>query len=168
MTMLERAKKHEEYMIQMRRYFHEHPELSGQELHTVEKIAQELEAMGIEHTVVENGGVLGWIRGAKPGKTVLLRADCDALPVMEKENLTGTRTCWSQTPGVMHACGHDAHTAMLLGAARVLLDCREELEGDVLLCFERGEEQAGNVRFLFAYMEQHNIHVDTCFGLQGA
>ena len=166
MNALNLTAKYEDYITGLRRWFHENPELSGKEYETIRKIDAELTAMGIEHTIVENGGILGWIHGKNPnGKTVLLRADCDALPVLEKENLNGTRACWSKNEGVMHACGHDAHTAMLLGAARALLDCQDELEGDVLLCFERGEESGGNVKYLFAYMEQQGIHVDSCFGL---
>ncbi len=165
MTNLELAKKYNDYMVEMRRHFHENPELSGQEFKTVEKISEELEKMGIEHVVVKDGGVLGFIKGPKEGKTVLLRADCDALPVLEKENLKNNRQCWSKVPGVMHACGHDAHTAGLLGAAKVLLEKKDEIEGTVILCFERGEEGAGNVVNIFAYMDKNGIKPDTCFGL---
>ncbi len=165
MTNLELAKKYEGYMVDLRRHFHENPELSGQEFKTVERISEELTNMGIEHIVVEDGGVLGFIRGEKPGKMVLLRADCDALPVLEKENLNNTRSCWSKVPGVMHACGHDAHTAALLGAAKILLEKKDEIEGTVLLCFERGEEGAGNSINLFVYMDKHGIKPDTTFGM---
>ena len=165
MTNLETAKKYQDYMVECRRYLHENPELTGQEYNTVKFIDEQLTALGIEHVVVENGGVLGFIRGPKRGRTVLLRADCDALPVTEKDNLGNCRVVWSKNPGVMHACGHDGHTAGLLGAARVLLEKQDELEGDVILCFERGEEGGGNVRYIFAYMEKNGIHVDSCFGL---
>ncbi len=166
MEKLETAKKYRDYMVSMRRYFHENPELSGQEYHTVETISKELSDMGIEHTVVKDGGVLGFIKGKKDsGKTVLLRADCDALPVTEKENLSKSRVCWSKNPGVMHACGHDGHTAMLLGAAKILLDHIDEIEGTVILCFERGEEGAGNVKYIFKYMEDNGIRPDSCFGM---
>ncbi|MBR0140349.1 MAG: amidohydrolase [Firmicutes bacterium] len=165
MTNLETAKKYQDYMVKTRRYLHEHPELTGCEYETVKFIDEELTRLGIEHTVVENGGVLGFIRGPKKGRTVLLRADVDALPVLEKDNLKNCRPVWSKNPGVMHACGHDGHTAGLLGAARVLLEKRDELEGDVILCFERGEEGGGNVRYIFAYMDKNDIHVDSCFGL---
>lgn len=143
MNALNLTAKYEDYMTGLRRWFHENPELSGKEYETIRKIDAELTAMGIEHTIVENGGILGWIHGKNPnGKTVLLRADCDALPVLEKENLNGTRACWSKNEGVMHACGHDAHTAMLLGAARALLDCQDELEGDVLLALSAARRAA--------------------------
>lgn len=166
MKNLEIAKKYEDYMISLRRHFHENPELSGQEFETVKRIDAELTEMGVEHVVIENGGVLATIRGTKDnGKTVLLRADCDALPVLEKDNLANNRTCWSKVDGVMHACGHDAHTSMLLGAAKVLLEKRDEIEGTVYLCFERGEEFASNFEYIFPYMEKHGIKVDSCFGL---
>ena len=165
MTNFETAKKYRDYMVYVRRYMHENPEPSGQEYETVKFIMSELDKMGIKYTEVENGGVLAEIEGKKPGKTVLLRADCDALPVLEKENLNCTRAVWSKKEGLMHACGHDAHTACLLGAAKILLEKQEEIEGKVILCFERGEEMAGSVKYIFAYMEKNNIHVDSCFGM---
>lgn len=165
MKNLDIAKKYQDYMVSCRRYLHENPELSGQEYNTVKFIDEELTKMGVEHIVVENGGVLGFIRGPKEGRTVLLRADCDALPILEKNNLKDNRIVWSKNPGVMHACGHDSHTAGLLGAAKVLLEKQAEIEGTVILCFERGEEGGGNVRYIFAYMDQHGIKPDSCFGL---
>ena len=166
MKNIDIAKKYQDYMVGVRRHMHENPELSGQEYETVKFIMAELDKMGIEYTEVENGGVLAYIRGPKDnGKTVLLRADCDALPVLEKENLNGTRCVWSKNEGLMHACGHDAHTAALLGAAKVLLEKKEEIEGTVILCFERGEEMAGSVKYIFAYMEKNGINVDSCFGM---
>ena len=131
MKNLEVAKKYEEYMIEMRRYFHENPELSNMEDKTVEKICGELDAMGIEYVVIPNGGILAKIVGKAEGRKVLLRADIDALPVLETpDNLKeGGRTCVSKVPGVMHACGHDGHIAMLLGAAKILLEKKEEIEG---------------------------------------
>jgi len=92
MRNIERAKQYEEYVISMRRHFHRHPELSGQELETLKTIHRELEAMGIEHVEVENGGILGFIKG-RGERTVLLRADMDALPVEEQQNLNGSRVC---------------------------------------------------------------------------
>lgn len=167
MKNIELAKKYEEYMISMRRYFHQWPELTGQEYKTIEKLSEELTAMGVEHVVIENGGILATIKGGKPGdRAVLLRADVDALPVLETpDNLKkGMRTCISQTPGLMHACGHDGHMAMLLGTAKILLDKKDEIEGTVYLCFERGEEAAGNVEYIFPYIERNNIQIDAVYG----
>ncbi len=167
MKNLELAKKYNDYIVEMRRYFHENPELSGKEDKTIERICRELDGMGIEYTVVPNGGVLGYIKGAKEGRTVLLRADVDALPVQETaDNLKpGMRTCMSKVDGVMHACGHDGHMAMLLGAAKILLDKKDEIEGTVILCFERGEEATGNVKYIFAYIENNNIQIDSVYGI---
>ena len=168
MSNFEVAKKYEDYIIAQRRYFHEHPELSGQEEKTVASISEELTKLGVEHVVIPNGGILATIKGNKPGKkAVLLRADVDALPVKETDdNLkVGGRTCKSKVDGVMHACGHDGHISMLLGAARVLLEKKDEIEGTVYLCFERGEEAAGNVRYIFAYIEKNNIHIDSAYGI---
>ena len=167
MKNIELAKKYEEYMISMRRYFHQWPELTGQEYKTIEKLSEELTSMGVEHVVIENGGILATIKGGKPGdRAVLLRADVDALPVLETpDNLKkGMRTCISQTPGLMHACGHDGHMAMLLGTAKILLDKKDEIEGTVYLCFERGEEAAGNVEYIFPYIERNNIQIDAVYG----
>ena len=138
MKVYELAKAVEPYVIEMRRYFHEHPELSNHEDKTIERLCEELDKMGISYEVVPHGGIIGYIEGAKPGKTVLLRADCDALPVQEQENnLAQKRVCCSQNPGVMHACGHDGHMAMLLGAAKILSEHKEEIHGKVILFFER-------------------------------
>ena len=166
MKNIEIAKKYQDYMVEKRRYFHENPELTGQELKTIQYLSDELTAMGIEHVVIENGGILATIKGGLPGEgAVLLRADVDGLPVLETPgNLKpGMRTCISKNPGVMHACGHDGHMAMLLGAAKILLEKKDEIEGTVYLCFERGEEASGNVEYIFPYIEKNNIKIDTVY-----
>ncbi|WP_124728009.1 M20 metallopeptidase family protein [Staphylospora marina] len=128
---------HEE-MISWRRHFHRHPELSFQEKETSRKVAELLESFGLEvRTGIAGYGVTGLLRGAKPGPTIALRADMDALPIQE-ENETEYR---SEVPGVMHACGHDGHMAMLLGAAKALTSFREELAGQVLFLFQPAEEK---------------------------
>ena len=132
MKIYELAKAVDPYVVSMRRYFHENPELSNCEDKTIERICQELDSMGIRYEVVPKGGVIGYIEGTKAGKgkTVLLRADCDALPVQEtKDNLAGPRVCCSKVDGVMHACGHDGHTAILLGAAKILSEHKDEIAG---------------------------------------
>ena len=117
MNILEVAKKYEQYIIDMRRHFHMNPEPSMQEFETSKRVQEELDKMGVEYVVCGNGiGVLATIKGAKPGKTILLRADMDALTVNEEGDLPFKST----KEGVMHACGHDAHTALLLGAAQIL------------------------------------------------
>ena len=151
----------------MRRYFHQHPELSNREDKTIQRIAQELTDMDIPYEEIPKGGILATIQGLDPGKgkTVLLRADIDALPVQEQPcNLSQPRVCQSQEDGVMHACGHDGHIAMLLGAAKILSSHREAIHGTVLLLFERGEENGGGIGYILAYMDRHGIRPDTVYG----
>ena len=120
MNTLDLIRPFEAQMIADRRHLHEHPELSGQETETVAYITRALEGLGMSIHVIPNGGVIGVLNERAEGPCVLLRADCDALPIQEsEENLTERRCCISKNPGVMHACGHDAHTAMLLAAALV-------------------------------------------------
>lgn len=120
-----------------RRMIHQHPELSFQEEKTTAYIQKELEALGIEVTRFDDYyGLIATLRGGKKGKTVLLRADIDALPITEENDLP---YC-SLNKGVMHACGHDCHTAMLLGAAKLLARKRDELEGTVKFLFQSAEE----------------------------
>lgn len=137
MNVLEISKKYEEYVISMRRKFHENPEPSMQEFETSKTVQEELDKMGIEYVVCGNGiGVLATIKGNKPGKTILLRGDMDALTVNEENDLPYK----SKKEGMMHACGHDAHTAMMLGAAQILKDMKDELCGTVKLAFQPAEE----------------------------
>ena len=134
-------------VVEWRRWFHEHPELSNREFATSERIAGILQDMGLEpRTGIAHTGVVARIQGGKPGPLVALRADIDGLPVTEETGLpfasTATAEFNGQAVGVMHACGHDTHIAMLLGAARVLMSVREELPGSVLLIFQPAEEGA--------------------------
>lgn len=129
--------KRREELVALRRDLHRHPELALQEFRTARVIEGELDRWGIPHSRVGATGVLGTIRGEGPGGgTVVLRADIDALPIQE----TGEREYRSLTDGVMHACGHDAHTACLLGAARALAECRGRFGGQVRLIFQAAEE----------------------------
>ena len=137
MNIKELSKQQEQYVLDCRRWLHAHPELSCQEYETTKFIIAELEKMGIPVQTYEDcTGCTAIIEGGKPGKTVMLRADIDALPIQEPADKPNC----SQNPGIMHACGHDGHTAMLLGAAKVLMDNRAELEGNVKLIFQMGEE----------------------------
>ncbi len=151
-------------MIDDRRRLHAHPELSGEETRTMAFLADALRALGLAVHVVPDGGVIG-VLGAGEGPCVLLRADCDALPIEESErNLCTARRCISQRPGVMHACGHDAHMAMLLGAARALAQRGDALPGRVLFVFEQGEEKggAGFLKHLLPYIDSH-FDVGACY-----
>ena len=131
------AKEYKDYLIELRRWFHAHPEVGEKEFETSKKIKEELTKYGIEwRKCALETGVLATVVGAKPGKTILLRADMDALPVPEETGLPYA----SQNPGVSHACGHDCHTATLLTAARLIYDHRDELCGTVKFAFQPAEE----------------------------
>ena len=135
----------ESEVIQWRRHFHQNPELSNREFKTAEKIANELRAMGLQpKTGIASTGVVAIIEGGKPGPMVALRADMDALPVREEVDLPfaskATGTYRGNEVPVMHACGHDTHMAMLLGAAKALVAVRDELPGSVMLIFQPAEE----------------------------
>ena len=128
-----------ERAIAVRREIHQYPELGFEEEATAAIVERELDASGVEHRRVAKTGVVGIVRGALPGRTVALRADMDALPITEDSG----EACTSLVAGKMHACGHDAHTAMLLGAARELMATRADLHGNVVLLFQPAEEGPG-------------------------
>ncbi len=137
----------EQQVVDWRRHFHQYPELSNREFNTAKTIADELKRLGLEvKTGVAHTGVTGFLRGSKPGPTVALRADMDALPVLEASGLpfasTATATFRGKKTGVMHACGHDTHMAILLGVAKSLTQIKGELTGNVLFIFQPAEEGA--------------------------
>ncbi len=134
-------------VVEWRRDIHQHPELGNREFRTSAKVADHLRALGMEvRTGIAHTGVVGILRGGRPGPTVALRADMDALPVTEMVDLpfaSKVRTEYNgQEVGVMHACGHDTHTAMLMGTAEVLASLRDRLPGTVLFLFQPAEEGA--------------------------
>jgi amidohydrolase len=135
-----------EHVVELRRAIHRHPELGFEEHRTAELIERELDALAIEHRRVAGTGVVGVIRGGEPGHVVALRADMDALPITERTGLPFA----SEIEGRMHACGHDAHTAMLLGAAAVLQSARAQLQGNVVLIFQPAEEGPGGAEPMIA------------------
>ena len=138
-TLKQQALALQEELTALRRDFHMHPELGLQEFRTATRIEEELDKLGVEHRRVGETGVWATIRGALPGdKKVLLCADIDALPIQEINDVPYK----SQNDGVMHACGHDAHTAMLLGAAKLLTQNRDQFGGEVRLVFQPAEECA--------------------------
>lgn len=146
-----------------RRHLHQHPELGFQEFGTAKFIAERLRALGLDEVRTEVGktGVVGILRGGKPGKVVALRADMDALPI-EEENDVAYR---SLNGGVMHACGHDAHISMMLGAARVLASKRADIPGTVKFIFQPGEEGLGGAKAMIADGALENPTPDAIFGL---
>lgn len=125
------------YTQALRRDFHKHPELGYKEVRTSGIVAKELEALGLEVTKgVGKTGVVGYLEGTKPGPTILLRFDMDALPITEDTGAEYT----SENPGVMHACGHDGHTAIGLTVAKILNERKNELAGSIKFCFQPSEE----------------------------
>lgn len=141
------AKAVQQKVVAWRRDFHQHPELSNRETRTAAKVAEHLRALGLKPvTGIAHNGVVAIIQGGKPGPRVALRADMDALPVTEQVDLPfaskATATFRGQTVGVMHACGHDAHTGILLGIADALVKMKADLPGSVMLVFQPSEEGA--------------------------
>lgn len=160
MDIKEVAKKYEDYQVEMRRYFHKHPEVSTKEYETSKKIKEELDKINVPW--VDCGletGVLATIQGGKPGKTIFLRGDIDALSV---EEVTGAEYA-SINPGVMHACGHDTHISMLLTAAHILNDIKDEICGTIKLGFQPAEETATGAK---AMIEDGCLEgLDAAFGM---
>lgn len=136
MNIKDRIAEIEQYVINLRRRFHEYPELSWEEHETSKVIAAELDKMNIPYEREYKTAIIATIKGGKPGKTLGIRADIDALAVKEETGLEFA----SKKEGVMHACGHDAHAAILLGTAKVLNDIKDELVGNVRLIFQPAEE----------------------------
>ena len=165
----------EKKIIEWRHHFHQNPELSNREFKTAEKIAKHLEALGIEiQTGVAHTGVVGLLKGNSPGKVIALRADIDALPVTERNDLEfkshvvseflGTKT------GVMHACGHDTHISILMGVAEILAKNKDKINGTVKFIFQPAEEgpppgEEGGAKLMIKEGVLENPKVDAIFGL---
>lgn len=158
MNIKELAEKYEKYIISMRRDFHENPELSWQEYRTTDVLERELKNIGIKTERLEGTGIIGIIEGSKPGKTVALRADIDGLPIEEQTSLS-----FKAKNQCMHACGHDCHTSMLLGAAKILWELRSEIKGRVKLIFQPAEETGIGARKVIN--PGHLKDVDGIFGM---
>ncbi len=149
-------------LIQFRRDFHQHPELGLEETRTAQVVADRLEQMGLKVTRgVGKTGVVGLLEGNQPGKTLMLRADMDALPIQEENDVPYR----SQNPGVMHACGHDGHMAVLLGVAEVLSACRDQIPGRVKFVFQPGEEGFAGARLMIEDGVLDHPVVDAALGL---
>lgn len=164
MNYLKLAKENEDLLIELRRFLHRHPEVSGKETQTVAFIKEKLKKFKIEFEEVVDGGVVAWLGNSTIDKKVLLRADIDALPMGENPcNLKGKKSAVSEIDGVCHACGHDAHTAMLLTAGKLLKENERELQGQVYLVFERGEEGTGNIKYILRYLEEKKLQFDAVY-----
>lgn len=160
----ELVEKYSNEIIEIRRDIHQNPELGMEEKRTAALVASELNKLDFE--VVEGVGrlgVVGLLRGKKEGKTLLLRADMDALPIKEESGLDFA----SKIEGLMHACGHDVHTAILLGAARVLSDIREDIRGNIKFVFQPAEESnpTGGARYMIEDGVLENPRVDGALAL---
>lgn len=155
------AKKYNNWVIDKRRYFHQYPEESFKEFKTTKVIKEELEKIGIKIIGTSKTGVIGILKGGKEGKVVALRADIDALSVEEKTGVTYS----SKIKGVMHACGHDCHIAMLLGAAKVLFNMKDYIKGTVKFIFQPAEEIAQGAKFMIENGALENPKVDCIYGM---
>jgi amidohydrolase len=151
-----------DWLVEIRRDLHAHPEIGLQEIRTSAKVAEELRALGLEvQTGIGTTGVVGLLRGGSPGRTIAIRADMDALPITEETGLPFA----SKNKGVMHACGHDGHVAMALGTARVLSELRERLRGNVKFIMQPAEENYGGARNLVEEGALENPAVDAIIAL---
>jgi len=165
----------ESKVIEWRRDFHKNPELSNREFKTSAKIAKHLKSLGLEvKTGIAHTGVVGILKGKNPGKVLALRADIDALPVRERANLpfksTVSSTFGGQDVGVMHACGHDTHTAILMGVAEILSKNKDKIKGTIKFIFQPAEEgppkgEEGGAKMMVKEGVLNNPKVDAIFGL---
>lgn len=162
-------------VIEWRRHFHENPELSNREFNTAKKIAAHLKSLGLEvQTGIAFTGVVGILKGNQPGKVLALRADIDALPVYERADLPFkskvTSRFGGQDVGVMHACGHDTHTAILMGVAEILSNNKDKIKGTIKFIFQPAEEgppkgEEGGAHLMIKEGVLKNPAVDAIFGL---
>jgi amidohydrolase len=174
-TMDQKAATLEKKVIEWRRDFHEHPELGNREFNTADKIAKHLRSLGIEvQTGVAKTGVVGILKGGKPGPVVALRADIDALPIKERVDLPFASKAEGEYNGkkvsVMHACAHDTHIAILMGTAEILASVKSDLKGTVKFIFQPSEEgppegEEGGAKLMVEEGVLQNPNVDVIFGL---
>ena len=174
-TLTALCRNEKDFLVTVRRYLHTNPELSGQEVQAIAFLCGCFARLGIPYEIVQDGGILATIRGGNVSDpenrpTLLIRADCDALPVTEELHDRHPRTCISEKPGVCHACGHDAHTAVLMAAAKVLWNIRDTLPGDVIVMIERSEEVPYNkcLLRLMQALEKKNQRIDGVWGMHCA
>lgn len=165
-----RAEAINDKVIAWRRDIHEHPELSNEEVRTGKLVAKHLKSLGLEvETGIANTGVVGILRGGKPGKVVALRADMDGLPVEEKVDVPFASKARGKyrgnDVGIMHACGHDMHVAILMGAAEVLSGMKDEISGTIKFIFQPAEEGPGGADTMVEAGVLKNPDVDAIFGL---
>lgn len=164
-NIIKKSQDIKDWLIDIRRDFHMHPELGTEEYRTQDKICNILEKLNIEYKKgIADTGVVGIIRGNHKGKTIALRADMDALPIVERNNVEYK----SKIDGKMHACGHDAHVTILLGVAKILMEIKEEIKGNIKLIFQPAEETIGGAERMIKEGVMENPKVDAVFGLHMA
>ncbi|QOR34092.1 amidohydrolase [Clostridium sp. 'deep sea'] len=162
MSLLNRANELKQEFINYRRDFHKHPELGMQENRTAQIVAEFLTNLGLDvKTGVANTGVVALLKGLEQGPTIGLRADMDALPILEQSEAPYS----SKVQGVMHACGHDGHTAILMGVAKLLTECKHKIKGNVKFIFQPAEEGPGGALPMINEGVLQNPKVDMMFGL---
>lgn len=162
--ILKMADEMNDYLIDIRRTLHRHPETSGEEQWTSTFLQNEIKKIGLPIEMVSKTGFIATLDTHRPGPHIVLRADIDALPVLEsEENLKGKRICISEIPGCSHVCGHDAHMAMLLASMKLLVEDKENQSGVIYFCFEEGEEIACGLKGMLDALEKRRV--DTCWGI---
>lgn len=174
-NVMDKASEIEAKVIEWRRHFHENPELSNREFETAKYVENHLRKLGLEvQTGVAHTGVIGILKTGKPGPTVALRGDMDALPVTERVDIPFASKVTSEylgtKVGVMHACGHDTHVAMLMGAAEILTEMKDQLSGTIVFIFQPAEEGAppgeeGGAELMVKEGVLSKNEVDVIFGL---
>ncbi len=159
MNIKDLVKEYKQFLIDIRREFHMHPEIGWQEINTAKRIKEELDKIGIPYVPCAKTGIVATITGKTSGKTVALRADMDALEVLEQNNVEYV----SKNKGISHACGHDGHMAMLLGAAKILNEIKDQFNGSVKLIFQPAEEMMNGAP---AIIDDGGLEgVDNIFGI---
>lgn len=161
MNLKKRTDEIYDELVSIRRDFHMHPELGQHEIRTQAKICEYLACWGIEYEKIADTGVVGIIRGKQKGKTVAVRGDIDALPINEKNEVP---YC-SQNSGVMHACGHDVHTTVILGIAKIFKEMEDSIQGNIKLLFQPAEETIGGADRMVKEGCMKNPNVDYVLGL---
>jgi len=161
LEIFKRINELKDELITLRRSFHRYPELGFKEFETSKRIVKYLSDLGLEITILAKTGVVGLLKGNNDKPTLLLRSDMDALPINEENNIPFK----SDNPGVMHACGHDGHMAMLLIAAKVLAERRRKIKGNIKFIFQPSEETGKGAKQMIREGVLENPKVDACIGL---
>lgn len=150
--------------IELRRYLHENPELSSQEFETAKLLKEKAVELGLEVRETESTSFIAILDTGKPGKTLGIRTDIDALPIQEDpHNLNNPKGCVSQVEGVMHACGHDGHMSMLMSSMKILSEMKEELSGKIIFIFEEAEETNDGIHIVYDFLKD-DYHFDAIYG----